>query len=133
MEPKIIPSGTTFTQLQAGGSSRHLEALVASNMPEMSSTRLQLLRYIRTGHADRVWNYLHQVVGVFSRGEPATLDDIRGKLTDIRMIFALLLQMTEESLGLVEANPGRFVRTASGIDGTKTTRVWDAPEPLEAP
>ena len=96
----------------------------ATNTTGLTTTKLQLLRYAKTGQFQKVWNFLHQVIAVFNQGEPATYQDVVMKLRDAHSIFVLMAQLCAEAGALIDANPGHFVRTSTGIGGAKTQRTW---------
>jgi hypothetical protein len=96
----------------------------ATNTTGLTTTKLQLIRYAKTGQFQKVWNFLHQVVAVFNQGEPATYQDIVMKLHDVHSTFVLMAQLCAEAGALIDANPGHFARISTGIGGAKTQRTW---------
>ena len=95
-----------------------------TNTTGLTSAKLQLLRYAKTGQFQKVWNFLHQVIAVFNQGEPATYQDIVMKLHDVHSIFAMMAQLCSEAGALIDANPGHFATSSTGIGGAKAQRTW---------
>jgi hypothetical protein len=95
-----------------------------TNTTGLTNSKLQLLRYAKTGQFEKVWRFLHQVISVFNQGEPATFQDIVLKLRDAHFTFVLMNQLCAEAGALIDANPGHFTTTSTGIGGIKTQRTW---------
>ena len=95
-----------------------------TNTTGLTTAKLQLLRYARTGQFQKVWDILHQVISVFNQGEPATYRDIVVKLRDTHFIFVLMAQLCAEAGALIDANPGHFSTISTGIGGAKVRRTW---------
>jgi hypothetical protein len=94
------------------------------NTTGLTTTKLQFLRYAKSGNLQRAWDFLHQQVTTFNRGDPANFQSVVTKFRDAHTVFALLAQLCSEAGALIDANPGHFSNVPTGIGGTKTQRSW---------
>lgn len=95
-----------------------------TNTTGLTSAKLQLLRYAKTGQFQKVWGFLHELFTVFNEGDPASYQNVMLKLHDAHTVFAMMSQLCTEGGALIDANPGHFVNVSTGIGGTKTKRTW---------
>jgi hypothetical protein len=114
----------TYSLSSAAPSNSSVVAPPIINNTGLTSTKLQFLRYAKTGQLQKVWNFFHELVSAFNRGEPASYQSLMAKLHDIHAVFAILSQVCAESGALVDANPGHLVNVTTGIGGTKAQRTW---------
>jgi hypothetical protein len=95
-----------------------------TNTTGLTNTKLQFLRYAKTGQLQKVWDFLHELLSTFNQGEPVSYQNLMAKLRDIHTVFAIMSQLCSEEGALIDANPGHFVNVTTGIGGTKTLRTW---------
>jgi hypothetical protein len=94
------------------------------NTTGLTSAKLQLLRYAKTGQFQKVWDFLHELLSIFNQGDPASYQNVVLKLRDVHTVFATLSQLCAEGGALIDANPGHIINVPTGIGGTKTKRTW---------
>lgn len=114
----------TYSLSFAAPSNSFAVAPPTMNSTGLTSTKLELLRYAKTGQFQKVWDFLHELVSIFNQGDPASHQNIVTKLRDIHTVFATLTQLCAEGGALIDANPGHLVNVTTGIGGTKTKRMW---------
>ena len=114
----------TYSLSAVAPSNSFAVAPTTTNTTGLTNSKLQLLRYAKTGQFQKVWTFLHQVISVFNQGEPASYQDIVMKLRDAHATFALLAQLCAEAGALIDANPGHLAMSSTGSSGTRTRRTW---------
>jgi hypothetical protein len=84
---------------------------------------LQLIRYAKTNQLQKVWNYLHEVVNEFTRGEPVAFGAVMTKLRHAQTAFAMFSTLCSEVGTLIDANPGHFGTSQLPIGTIRTVRT----------
>ncbi len=115
---------STYSLSFAAPSSSYAVAPPTTNTTGLTSSKIQLLRYAKTGQFQKVWDFLHELLSVFNQGDPASYQSIMIKLRDVHTVFAMMSQLCAEGGTLIDANPGHFVNVRTGIGGTRTERTW---------
>ena len=114
----------TYSLSFAAPSNSYAAAPPTTNTTGLTSAKVQLLRYAKTGQFQKVWDFLHELLSTFNEGDPASYQNVVLKLRDVHTVFAMMSQLCTEGGALIDANPGHFVNVSTGIGGTKTIRTW---------
>jgi hypothetical protein len=117
-------TASTYGLSFAAPSNSYAVAPPATNTTGLTSSKIQLLRFARTGQFQKVWDFLHELLSVFNQGDPASFQSVVMKLRDVHTVFAMMSQLCAEGGALIDANPGHFANVRTGIGGTKTERMW---------
>jgi hypothetical protein len=117
-------AASTYNLSYEAPSNSYAVAPPTTNTTILTSTKLQLLRCLKTGQFQKAWDFLHQILTVYNQGDPASYRDITTKLHDAHTVFALLNQLCSEAGTLIDANPGHIASVSTGIGGMKSQRTW---------
>ncbi len=100
VSPTIVPSGTTFAQLQAGGFGAELKRLIAANdfPPAVDS--------LLSGDFETLHRAIVHLVDAYLRGDPVAANDVNTKLLYFATALKTILTAIEEVNALVAANTG---------------------------
>lgn len=106
--PTIAPSGTTFSQLKAGGLHGQLIRLANANAfsPTVRSLVLGPVEALKTGAVHAVDGYLH--------GDPVSTGNLSAKLLAYATALKALSTALDEVNSLVDSNPG-IVKVFTGV------------------
>jgi hypothetical protein len=118
VSPTIVPSGTTFAQLLAGGFRGEMIRLAnANSFPPAIRSLIFRLDTLQTG--------IVQTVDAFIQGDPIATTDVNARLLAYATALKTILAALEEINVLVNANPGTLKTIVGGGGaGQKQRRVF---------
>jgi hypothetical protein len=114
--PSILPSGTTFAQLRAGGFHGQLERLAVTNgfPPAVLSLLIGDLDTVRVG--------IVQAVDAFLQGEPVNVAELGSRLSTSATALRALTAAVDEIITLIGSNPGTLANLPSPINADRPRR-----------
>jgi hypothetical protein len=71
-----------------------------------------------------LYRYLRTLIGDFNRGDPMAFSGVIDKLRRAHAVFSMFNTLCSEMGTLVDANPGHFVITQTGIGTAQQKRIW---------
>ncbi len=86
--------------------------------------RLELLRALKDGNAETVYEFLRQVIYDFNHGMPMTFSGTLSRLRDVHTVVAMLSTLCTEAGTLIDANAGTLGTKLDGIGNTAKKRTW---------
>ena len=87
--------------------------------------RLELLRALKDGNAETVYEFLRQVIYDFNHGMPMPFErPVVSRLRDVHTVVAILSQLCTEAGTLIDANAGTLGTKLDGIGNTAHKRTW---------
>ncbi len=115
--PVIVPSGTTFAQLKAGGFHGQLTRLANSNGYSPA------VRGLILGPLDKIETGIVHLLDAFLRGEPISTADVNAKLLTFATALKAVTAALDEANVLVDTNPGTLAMVATtGATGNRKRR-----------
>jgi hypothetical protein len=85
---------------------------------------LELLRSVKDGNLETVYQYLRQAVYDFNHGIPITFNGTVAKLRHAHVVFAMLSTLCSEMGTLVDANAGTLGNSTNIIGNATRKRTW---------
>ena len=85
---------------------------------------LELLRSVKDGNLETVYQYLRQAVYDFNHGMPITFNGTVAKLRHAHVVFAMLSTLCSEMGTLVDANAGTLGNSTNIIGNATRKRTW---------
>jgi hypothetical protein len=86
--------------------------------------RLELLRAVKDGNLELVYEYLRQAIYDFNHGNPMSFGGAIMRTRDAHAVFAILAQLCSEAGTLIDANAGTLYTGQNVIGNTKYYRSW---------
>ncbi len=86
--------------------------------------RLELLRAVKDGRFDEVYQFLRQVIYDFNHGNPMSFSGTISRFRDAHCVFAILSTLCTEAGTLVDANAGTLGTSTNGIGNVTNRRTW---------
>ncbi len=86
--------------------------------------RLELLRAVKDGNLEMVYQFLRQVVYDFNHGMPMSLAGTISRFRDAHCVFAILSTLCSEAGTLVDANAGTLGTSTNVIGNVTNKRTW---------
>ena len=86
--------------------------------------RLELLRSVKDGNLELVYQFLRQVVCDFNRGNPMSFGGTISRLRDAHVTFAMLAALCSEMGTLIDANAGTLTNGTNVIGNATRKRTW---------
>lgn len=96
----------------------------AINTTGLTTTKLQLLRYLEQNDAHKVWDHLRRAITNFNQGEPGTFQDLTIKLRDAHVVFSMVATLCAEAGTLLDANAGTLRMAAQPGGNRMLRRTW---------
>ena len=113
--PTILPSGSTFAQLQSQGFAGHAEAVISANaFSEDVKTRL---RHFARGTGDGQVKNMASHLTNYLCGNPTPTAEVNTQMLNLATALKALLASVEEVATLIAANTGT-VSTVASKSGT---------------
>jgi hypothetical protein len=82
------------------------------------------IRAAETGNLQYVYNALGKSIDSFLRGDPMSFRGSIMKVREAHVAFSCLAQACADIGTLIDANPGHFAPTATGIGNSQNQRFW---------
>ncbi len=86
--------------------------------------RLELLRSVKDGNFETVYQFLRQVVYDFNHGNPMSFSSAVSRFRDAHIVFAILSQLCSEAGTLLDANAGTLGSSTNQIGNATMKRTW---------
>ena len=106
--PTTNTTGLTYTDANGNGIKKPLE----------------LLRSVKDGNLQTVFDYLQAAMRDFNRGNPVTFNAALMKLRHAHTVFAMLDTLCSEMGTLIDSNPGSLVKSTNTIGNATAKRTW---------
>jgi hypothetical protein len=117
-------TASTFVFSVAQPTNSYSASLPTSNTTGLSQLDYQMLRSVKDGNLEDVYRRLRQVVYEFNHGSPLQHAQGVATLKRVHLVFAALAELCLETGLLVDANPGHFTASQTGIGEALLKRVW---------
>jgi hypothetical protein len=86
--------------------------------------RLELLRAVKDGNLEFVYQFLRQVIYDFNHGNPMSFSGAVSRFRDAHCVFAILSQLCTEAGTLLDANAGTIGNSTNPIGNATRKRTW---------
>ena len=114
----------TFTFMSAAPGSNYAIAPPTVNTTGYSTFDYQLIRAAKDGNLDDVYRRLRQLIYEWNLGSPVPPGQTLSSLKRIHNAVAVLAQLCLEMGTLIDANPGHFTVSRTGIGDAAYKRTW---------
>jgi hypothetical protein len=86
--------------------------------------RLELLRAVKDGNFEKVYEFLRQVIYDFNHGNAMSFAGAVSRFRDAHIVFAMLSELCSEAGTLLDANAGTIGNSTNVIGNATVKRTW---------